>query len=431
MKSFLLTIALAVLTLASGYSQKLNKAKSLFTQNKLTEAKAEIDGVVNNPKTSNSDAWYTRVQIYNAIMNDSTRASEKEAAREVVWESLQKYLELEEDKEPTKKHLLLTLDNRQPLIDLYSSHSADGATFYNASNFNSALESFKKSLNIFDLMVKHEFIEGTTLDTVTTLYAGISAEKANKLDEAAIYYGKLAEAKATDEGFVEIYKWLADHYKKKGDLQTATKYLNLGRELYPTDEFWTAYELEMLREQDDKAALFAKYEQLISETPNDHLNKFNYAVELYQIAHDSDSTKRPENSKELIAKAKKALLGSLENDADFVNSNLLYGQILYNEGVDIINENSKIRPAQGGRLTADQTKEKERLRGLTNEKFNEAKGYLEKVEQQLAPQGKLKAQEKMFLRDAYDLLIMIYEEQKNKDKSNEYTEKYNNVDKNH
>jgi len=433
MKSILLTISLAILTVAAGYSQKLNKAKNLFSQNKVAEAQAEIDGVVKDPKQNeNSDAWYLRAQIYNHIMKDSSRPQDKEMARNNTWESLKKYLELEEKKEENKRHLLLTLDNRQPLIDLYSSHSADGATFYNASNFNDALGSFEKSLEIFDLMAQQGFIEGTTLDTVTTLYAGISAEKANKMDLAAKYYGKLAEAKATDEGFVELYKWLADHYyKRKEDIATSTKFINLGRELYPEDEFWTSYELEMLREQDDKTALFDKYKQIISEKPNDYLNKFNYAVELYQVGYNSDSALRPANSKELLEEAKSQLLSSLKDNPDFPNSNLVLAQIYYNEGVEITAENNKIRPVAGGRLTAEQTKEKERLRILTNEKYDQAKVYLEKVEQLLGSQGTLKAQERMFLRDAYDMLIMIYEQQKDRDKANAYTEKYNNVDKDH
>lgn len=187
----------------------------------------------------------------------------------------------------------------------------------------------------------------------------------------------------------------------------------------------------MLREQEDKTALFNKYEEIIRNNPNDYLNKFNYAVELYQIANNPDSAARPANAKELLEKAKEQLISSLQDNPDFPNSNLVLAQIYYNEGVDIVNENAKIRPAAGGRLTAEQTKEKERLRELTNQKYDQAKVYLEKIEQVLGSQGKLKGQEKMILRDAYDMLIIIYEQKRDKDKANAYTEKYNNVDKDH
>jgi hypothetical protein len=433
MKSIFLTITLAILTVAAGYSQKYNKAKNLYTQGKVNEAVTEIEGVIKDPKqNTNSDVWYLRAQIYSNILKDESRSQDKEMARENIWESLEKYFELEDKKDASKRYLMLTLDNRQPLVDLYTSHSADGAAFYNANNFQDALKNFQKSLKVFELMTEKGFIEDYTMDTLTTLYAGISAEKANDLDAAANYYSKLADAKATEEGFVELYKWLADHYyKRKNDIATSTKYLNLGRELYPEEEFWDVYELDMLREQEDKTALFNKYEEIIRNNPNDYLNKFNYAVELYQIANNPDSAARPANAKELLEKAKEQLISSLQDNPDFPNSNLVLAQIYYNEGVDIVNENAKIRPAAGGRLTAEQTKEKERLRELTNQKYDQAKVYLEKIEQVLGSQGKLKGQEKMILRDAYDMLIIIYEQKRDKDKANAYTEKYNNVDKDH
>ncbi len=431
MKSILLTVFLAALSL-SGFSQRLNKAKDLYTKQKLAEAKTEIDNFLAIEKNAdNSDAWYVKTQIYNALMKDSTLAASKSENRKTAWESLLKYNELEQQKDSAKRHLQLTLDNRQPVIDIYSSFSQDGASFYNANNFNDALTNFKSSLEIFEFMADNGFITDTRLDTVTTLYAGISAEKANKPEEAARFYGNIANAKAKDEGYVEIYKWLADHYKRKGEIDSATHYLTLGKEVFPEDEFWGVYELEMLREQSDKTSLFKKYEEVIQKNPDDHLNRFNYAVELYQTAYDADSANRPENSKELIGKAVEQLKESLKLQPDFPNANLVLGQILYNQGVDISLQNSTIRPKDGGRLTAAQTAEKERLRGLTNEKYDEAKVYFEKVDQSLGSQGKLKPEEKRFLKEAYDLLIMIYEQQKNKDKADEYTEKFNNVEKDH
>jgi hypothetical protein len=64
-------------------------------------------------------------------------------------------------------------------------------------------------------------------------------------------------------------------------------------------------------------------------------------------------------------------------------------------------------------------------------KFDEAIPYLEKVDQLLGGQGKLKKADKIALRDAYDMLITIYESRKNKPKIDAWTDKYNNVDKVH
>jgi hypothetical protein len=53
------------------------------------------------------------------------------------------------------------------------------------------------------------------------------------------------------------------------------------------------------------------------------------------------------------------------------------------------------------------------------------------VDQDLGGKGKLKMEEKSALKDAYDLLITIYETKGVKDKAAAYTDKFNNVDKNH
>jgi hypothetical protein len=44
------------------------------------------------------------------------------------------------------------------------------------------------------MLAKEGWTNGIVLDTISVLYAGISAEKANKLDTAAKYYAMIARA---------------------------------------------------------------------------------------------------------------------------------------------------------------------------------------------------------------------------------------------
>jgi hypothetical protein len=53
------------------------------------------------------------------------------------------------------------------------------------------------------------------------------------------------------------------------------------------------------------------------------------------------------------------------------------------------------------------------------------------VDKDLGSKGKLKMEEKSALKDAYDLLITIYESKGIKDKAEAYTNKFNDVDKAH
>jgi hypothetical protein len=430
MKRILLTVMLAVSVIGL-FAQKLDKAKTALEKKKLPEAKTEIDNFLAVEKNqTNSEAWYTKSKIYLAINADSSIKSTVPDARVVAFDAVKKYLELEAPKDSTKRNTLLTMDGNKPLVDIYSAYSKDGASFYNAGNFNDALTNFQKSLEVFDIMSQRKMIP-LTLDTTTTLYAGISAEKANKPDTAALYYGKIAESKAKAEGFVEIYKWLADHYKQKNDMANATKFATLGREVYPQETFWSGFELDMAREKGTKDDLFTKYEQVIKENPDNHLFYFNYGVELYQAGYNQDSTKRPANSAELIDRATQQIAKSIEKKADYANSQMLMGQILYNQGVDINNKNKTIRPPQGGKLKPDELKKKEDMRVEMNKKFDEALTYFTKVDQILGSQGKLKLDEKNILKDAYDLTITIYEQKQVPDKVTEYTAKFNDVDKKH
>ncbi len=443
------------------YAQKLDKAKDLLKSKKLTDAKNEIDNVLAVEKNqNNAEAWYTKSKIYVAIANDSVARAGVPNARDVAFEAVKKYISMEEarEKDPTKRNVLLTMDNSQPLLDMYAGYSQAGATFYNAGNFNDALTNFKKCLDIFDFMSARS-LTTLKLDTTTTLYAGISAEKASKPDEAAIYYGKIADNKAKGEGFAEIYKWLADHYRQKGDIATATKYSTLGREVYPGDPFWTGFELEMLREKGTKEELFKKYDQVLQENPDNHLFLFNYGVEVYQEGYNQDISKRPANSKELIAKATGLIKRCLEKKPDYPNANMVMGQIVYNQGVDFNNENKAIKPAGGVKLTPDQLKKKEELRSEVVKKFDEASPYFERVADALDKEAKLKMDDKDILKNALDLLITINEEKtaqleqkrnqadrekkaadvknyeaeikKLQDKTAGYTERFNNVDRKH
>lgn len=457
-KIFLL--ALLALPVLFSQAQRVDKAKDLLAKNKVADAKTEIDKVLALEKNQdNSEAYLVKSKIYLAAAAQPDLKASVPDARDQAFEAIKKYLELESKlKDENKRYLMLTLENNQPLIDIYSGYNKDAATFYNAGNFNDALANFKNALAVFDIIAERNIVQ-IKLDTTTTLYAGISAEKANKPDEAATFYAKIAEAKAKGDGFVEIYKWLADYYKRKDDIATSSKYSALGREVYPDDPFWSGFELDMLREKGTKEQLFAKYEEVIKEHPDNHVYLFNYGVELYQTAYNEDKSKRPANSKELIEKAREYLNKAKELKPDYPNVYMVIGQISYNEGVDLNNENKEIRPEPGKRLTPEQTAKKEELRKGVVAKFNEAIPNFKKVDELLDNQGKLKMEEKETLKGALDLLIIATEEkiaqveqkrnaaevkkatadvkqyeaelkELNADRS-KYTDKYNDVDRKH
>lgn len=422
-KRLFLTGALA-LTGMGLFAQNADKAKDLLKANKLPEAKAEIDKVLAVEKNQKSgDAWYYKLKIYNAIAANDQLKTQYPDARDQAFEALKKYTEVDD-----KKLLLLQMDGYKPVNEIYQGYFQVGANDYNAAKYNDALQAFGGALQTSSFMNSKGWTN-LKIDTTSTLYAGISAEKAGKKDTAAIYYGKLAEAKIANingSNMVEIYKWLVDYYNQKKDAANTKKYIELAKEQYPEDLFWPSTELDNLREAGNKDSLFAKYEEIVTKFPKNHLFFFNYGLELYQYASDTSSGHKPANAEELTKKAQTMLSKCLELQPDYPQAALVLGQISYNAGVDLQAQTKKIP----GKAPED-IKKRADLRIAAGKKFDEAIPYFEKVDQDLGTKGKLKMDEKTSLKDAYDLLITIYEQKNLKDKAEVYTNKFNSVDKDH
>jgi len=407
------------------FAQNVDKAKDLLKSNKLPDAKAEIDKVLATDKgQKNPEAWYTKLKVYNALAaNDQTRAQYPDA-RDQAFEALKKYTEIDD-----KKLLLLQVDGYKPVNEIYQGYFQIGANDYNGGKYEDALKNFSGALAASSFMNSKGWTN-LKIDTTSTLYAGISAEKAGKKDSAAIFYGKLADAKIANingSNMIDIYKWLVDYYNTKKDRANTQKYLNLAKEQYPDDLFWPSTELDIIREEGNKDSLFAKYDEIVTKFPKNHLFAFNYGLELYQHASDTTKGPRPANYDALTAKAQEMLKKCLEIQPDYPQAALVLGQISYNQGVDLQAQTKKIP----GKAPED-IKKRADLRIAATKKFDEAIPYFEMVDKDLGSKGKLKMDEKSALKDAYDLLITIYEQKSTaKDKVDLYTNKFNNVDKDH
>ena len=422
-KRLFLTAFLAITTMGI-FAQNLDKAKDLLKAGKLSDAKTEIDKILSVEKNQKSgDAWFEKLKIYNAIAASDALKTQFPDARFQAFDALKKYTETDD-----KKLLLLQMEGYKPVNEIYQGFFQVGANEYNAAKYSEALQNFSGALQTSAFMNEKGW---TTLkiDTTSTLYAGISAEKAGKRDTAAFYYGRLAEAKIANingSNMVDIYKWLVDYYNQKKDVANTAKYIAIAKQEFPDDLFWPSTELDNLREKGPKDSLWAKYDEITAHFPKNHLFFFNFGLELYQYASDTSKGPRPANADALTAKAQENLKKCLEIQPDYPQAALVLGQISYNAGVELQLQTKTVK----GKAPED-IKKRADMRIAAGKKFDEAIPYFEKVDQDLGSKGKLKMDEKSSLKDAYDLLITIYEQKNLKDKSEAYTTKFNDVDKNH
>jgi len=159
---------------------------------KIADAKTQIDGALASDKnTKNATAWYAKLKIYNAIAaNDQLRAQNPDA-RDQAFDALKKYVDLDEK---DKKLVLLQVDGYKPINEIYQGYFQVGANDYNGGKYDEALKNFTGAIAASSYMNSKGWTK-LPIDTTSTLYAGISAEKASKKDTAAIYYGRLADAR--------------------------------------------------------------------------------------------------------------------------------------------------------------------------------------------------------------------------------------------
>lgn len=424
MRRLVLTGVLAVAGLGL-FAQNVDKAKDLLKAGKLTDAKTEIDKALAIEKNQKSgDAWYTKVKIYNAIAAGPLSAQFPEA-RDSAFAALQKYTLVDD-----KKMIALQLDAFKPINEIYQGYFGAGANDYNAGKYDSALYNFKGALAASAFMNANKWTS-LKIDTTSTLYAGISAEKAGKRDTAATYYAKIADAgidTINKSDMNAIYKWLVDYYSKKDDDANLQKYLAISSRIYPKDLFWSSTELDIVRAKGNKDSLWAKYDEIVKQFPDNYLFWFNYGLEEYQYASDTTAGHRPANADDLTARAAVNLKKCLELQPDYPQAALVLGQISFNNGVDLQAQAKKVVGK-----TPEAAKQRGDLRAQAQTKFDESIPYFEKVDQDLGSKGKLKQEEKTALKDAYDLLITVYQQKgpTGKDKADAYTIKYNNVDKDH
>jgi hypothetical protein len=423
MKRMLLSLLTAVV--CSGlFGQSVDKAKDLLKANKFVEAKDEIDKALLVEKyQKNAEAWYTKVKIYDTIGTNAQLKTQYPDALIQALDALKKYKEYDD-----KKGVMLVADGYKPVNSIYSGLFQGGAANYNAQKYDDAYRDFAAAVSAINFMYKQGWIK-QSMDSTSLLYAGISAEKAGKRDEAVIYYKTIADSgitKISGNDMAEIYKWLSDYYTRKGDKDNAAKYIAIGKSKYPNDIFYDELTLDELRKNGPKDSLFAKYEQINKEHPDSAIYFFNYGLELYQYATDTSTGKRVTNADDLIKKAQDKLLTSVKLNPNYPQSYLVLGQISYNEGVEF-----QVLGKPKGNTNAEELKKRQEYRALAVKRFDEAVPYLEKVDQLLGSQGKLKRADKVALRDSYDMLVTIYESKKDKAKTDSWTDKYNNVDKVH
>ena len=388
------------------------------------KAKEAIDKITADPANAkNADAWYAKAQIYNALATDDKYKTSLPDAYDQAFDAFKKAY----DADPNNKRMMLDLYKTGFVAYEGVANRAAGA--YQANNMNAAFEGYKKTLEDGDYLksknLSYSGYKVPELDTGMVFMAGYSAMKLEKTDDALKYFTQIADAKIGKEAdYVIPYQFLSYQYKAKRDEANFKKYAELGRQVYPKDPYFVTIKIDWARENNNYPELFNGYEELIALQPDSLNNSLSYASEMFDYLFIKNPDKKPADYDATAAKIETQINKTLAKDYEPLSSNLIIGQLYYNQGLDQATEADKVKGAK-----PEDTKKKTDLKAKSAAKYNQSIPHIEKVTSLLEQKGvsTLNGKEKSTLRNMYIMLGDMYTGTGNKAKAAEYDKKYTSL----
>src|SRR5689334_3735491 len=386
------------------------------------KAKETIDKITSDPANAkNADAWYAKAQIYNALATDEKYKTWIPDAYDQAFDAFKKAY----DADPNNKRMLLDLYKTGFVA--YEGVANRAAAAYQANNINAAFEGYKKTIeDCYYIKKKNLSYSGysvTELDTGMVFMAGYTAMKLDKTDDALKYFAQIAEAKIGKEtDYVIPYQFLSFQYKSRKDEANFKKFVELGRQVYPKDPYFITIMIDWARENNNYPQLFNSYDELVALQPDSLNNSLSYASEMFDYLFIKNPDKKPADYDAIAAKIETQINKTLAKDYDPLSSNLIIGQLYYNQGLDQATEADKVKGAK-----PEDTKKKADLKAKAVTKYNQSITHIEKVTSLLEQKGNVSGKEKSTLRNMYIMLGDMYTATGNKAKADEYDKKYTSL----
>jgi hypothetical protein len=273
---------------------------------------------------------------------------------------------------------------------------------------------------------------------------------AKKEDAAIPYFERIANAKVQGKDYKEIYALLSQYYLKKNDQSNATKYISLGKELYPDEDYWLSLEfgkigseeentkLDNLREELSKAttpaaktdlqnqihviedkqksAKLKRYEELLQKYPSNAPLNMDYAIELFNNTYVYE--KRPADYSARQAKLQTVLDKALALNPNSGIGRFIESQHYYSQIFDL----EDARRALKTNSPSDVAKRKD-FSAQIDKKYDDLMNASQKAFDIYSVQTDLKSQDKVNYRKVTDQLIDYYTRKKMTDKVTFYQNK--------
>jgi hypothetical protein len=420
-------------TVTIAFSQDLKKAKSYIDSKQLDKAKTEIDGYVAK-SPADAEGLYYKAKIYQLVADAAQYKSTDNV--DAGQEALDAFKKAWGDGKDPKITLIALKDQYAPVFNLYTGYYQAGANAFNGAatsgnkaGFADAMNYFIRSNDVGQYIYQQKWSKIAEVDTVLVLNIGKAALNAGKDDIALIYFKKIADANINgvkDGGdgnsvYMLPYQWLTLHYKDAKDSADMMKYASLGKRLFPKEDYFDLVLIDYYRDKKNNDALFAKYNELVTNRPDSLMYHFNYANDIFGYLYNGDEGVVVKNKDTLMH-----TLGDQIEKAHTINpndvlTNWLYAQYYYNQGVDIRNLALKVKGVK-----PEDVKKKADLNAQAKVNFNKSVPYGEKALSSL--EATTKKSDKSRYKSIADLMQKIYESMNQSDKVKLYQDKYDGAD---
>lgn len=326
MKKILLLLMFAVAAQMAS-AQDFKKLQNTILLQKWEDAKIEVDKLANDAKAqAKPELYYYQAKVYAVLFKEAALRAKYPNAGVVAAAALDKYGSL--DAGFTK---IKDLGGSEPYFDMYSAYFQLGVSIFNEKSWLPAAENFIKAINYIDVIITNKWAASSsiTMDTTSLLYTGYSFQNAGQMDNAAKYYGRLADSKVNEPLYLDLYRFLVQHYTKVNNEPAFFKYLGYGKELYPK-EAWDEYEVDFIDANYDLAKKTTLYD---TEDAAGKLNEQKYLqfgelfINVKNKEKDLDSASQSKYSLKAADAFKKAYQINNSNALAIFNVGVIYYNI--------------------------------------------------------------------------------------------------------
>jgi tetratricopeptide (TPR) repeat protein len=319
---------------ANAQKNKIQTAWNYYKYDNLDKAKEAIDLASEHESSMGmAKTWYYRGLIYQKMYKHEKYGDLEPNCLSIAAESYIKARELDE-KEEYKSEIA------NNLLVVTNQIFGKGVEHFSAKSYDEALKAFQQVLVI------------APGDTLATLNAAYSAERAGDKTKAKGYYTELIKM-GYDEP--KIYIFLSNIYKSENDTTAALETIKAGRSEFPADNNLVIEELNIyLFSGKDKEALESLNYAINADPSNPNL------IFARGTVYDKIGRKA-----EAAADYKKAI----EVKPDYFDAYYNLGAMYFNEGAEMANKANEIKS------NTEYAKAKEKF----DAKFKESMPYLEKA----------------------------------------------------